>query len=155
MATWWIDESLVLGSSHPSDDDLRRLYSEGVRVIVCLLDESEQPARYDVAEAGRLGYARYCIPVRDFHAPSVAQIEKFLNVAATAAPDAKVLVHCEGGVGRTGTMAAAYWIAKGLSVSDAIAKVRRARPHAVESDEQRAVLEQFEANRLATRARPK
>ena len=147
MATWWIDEPRLLGSSHPSDADLRRLYGEGVRVIVCLLDETEQPAKYDLAEAARLGYARHCIPVRDFHAPSLAQLRQFVNLFATAAPEDKVVVHCEGGTGRTGTMAAAYWISKGLSTSEAIAKVRTMRPHAVETDEQRAVLEQFEANR--------
>jgi atypical dual specificity phosphatase len=147
MATWWIDEPRILGSSHPSNADLRRLYGDGVRVIVCLLDETEQPARYDVAEAARLGYARHCIPVRDFHAPTVAQLGDFVKLVAAAAPDAKILVHCEGGLGRTGTMAAAYWISKGFSASDAIARVRKARPHAVESDEQRAVLQQFEADR--------
>ena len=146
MATWWIDEPRLLGSSHPSDGQLRRLYGEGVRTIVCLLAETE-PARYDVAEAARLGYACHAIPVRDAHAPTAAQLDEFLNLAATAAPDARVLVHCEGGMGRTGTMAAAYWIAKGLSTADAIAKVRTAEPYAVETDRQRRVLEQFEATR--------
>lgn len=149
MATWWIDEPRLLGSSHPSDADLHRLYAEGVRAIVCLLDETEQPPRYDVTEAARLGFARHCIPVRDFHAPSVAQLAQFVNLVAELAPDTKVLVHCEGGTGRTGTMAAAYWIAKGFSTADAIAKVREMRPHAVETDEQRKVLEQFEASRSA------
>jgi protein-tyrosine phosphatase len=46
-------------------------------------------------------------------------------------------------------MAAAYWIAKGLSTANAIAKIRKMRPHAVETDEQRKVLEQFEASRSA------
>lgn len=146
MTTWWIDEPRVLGGSHPSDADLRRLYDEGVRVIVCLLDETEQPAQYDVASAERLGYVRHSIPVRDFCAPSVPQIWQFVNLVAGIPPDAKVLVHCEGGIGRTGTMAAAYWISKGLSAADATTRVRKARPHAIESDEQRAVLEQFETH---------
>ena len=88
--------------------------------------------------------------MKDFHAPSLSQLHEFVErVAPTAAADAKVLVHCEGGYGRTGTMGAAYWIAKGLSASDAIAKIRNARPHAVESPEQRAVLAQFERERSA------
>ena len=148
MSTWWIDEPRVVGSSHPSDADLRRLYGEGVRAIVCLLDETEQPPRYSVSEAAQLGYARFCIPVRDFHAPSLTQLEEFVNVVAKAVPNGKVLVHCEGGTGRTGTMAAAYWIARGLSAADAIARVRVARPHAIETDEQRAVLEEFASKAL-------
>jgi hypothetical protein len=61
------------------------------------------------------------------------------------AREAKTIVHCEGGSGRTGTFAAAYWVAKGLKVSDAIARVREARRHAVETREQEAALRDFAA----------
>jgi protein-tyrosine phosphatase len=62
----------------------------------------------------------------------------------------RTIVHCQGGSGRTGTFAAAYWIARGRSASEAIAIVRRARPGAVETPEQEAVLEDF-AKRRADR----
>jgi protein-tyrosine phosphatase len=58
--------------------------------------------------------------------------------------NAKVLVHCQGGSGRTGTMGAAYWIAKGLSAADAIRKVRQANPDAVETIGQERILDEFE-----------
>ena len=38
MRRWWIDESIVLASSNPSDDDLSALRSEGFCVAVSLLD---------------------------------------------------------------------------------------------------------------------
>jgi atypical dual specificity phosphatase len=52
-------------------------------------------------------------------------------------------VHCQAGIGRTGTMLAAYLIGTGMSAEEAIAIVRRRNPHSVESDDQRTFLEQY------------
>ena len=68
-------------------------------------------AGYDARAIERAGWVRHAIPVRDFHAPSLAQLERFVALVRAAGPCTKVLVHCQGGSGRTGTMAAAYWIA--------------------------------------------
>lgn len=56
----------------------------------------------------------------------------------------KIIMHCQGGFGRTGMMAAAYWVGKGLSAKEAIDKVRQSRPHAVETKEQEESLENLE-----------
>jgi len=151
-ATWWIDQPHLLGSSNPTDDDLVALRSAGFGAIVCLLDESEQSPRYDVASAANLGYTRRCIPVRDFQAPSPDQLDEFVTFVQSLNSETHVLVHCQAGIGRTATMAAAYWIARGLSVADAIARIRRVRPGAVESDAQLQVLQDFAARRSATSA---
>lgn len=45
----------------------------------------------------------------------------------------KVLVHCRGGQGRSGTIAAALLIAGGLAPADAIGEVRLSRPAAIET----------------------
>ena len=55
-----------------------------------------------------------------------------------------ILVHCQGGLGRTGTMGAAYWIWKGLSAEEALARIRQVRPGAVESPDQQASLDALE-----------
>jgi len=112
-------------------------------VLVCLLDEQEQRPRYDVSELSAAGWTRHSVPILDWAAPSIDQLRWFVESTRTVAPDAKVLVHCLGGLGRTGTMAAAYWIARGLGAADAIARVRAARPGAIESPEQRKILEEF------------
>ncbi len=127
MGTWWIDELFLLGTSNPSDDTLERLHREGFGAIICLLDQDEQSPRYDPRRTMSLGYVMHNIPVRDFQPPPLAQLQEFVNLVQYAGPSAKVIVHCEGGTGRTGTMAAAYWIAKGLSPAQAIAKVRTGR----------------------------
>lgn len=143
MATWWIDEPILLGSSNPSDAELESLRLSVFSVLVCLLDLQEQTLQYDVDRGISAGWEWHNIPVRDFKAPSVAQLREFVSLVRMSLPTKRVLVHCQGGSGRTGTAAAAYWIAKGLSVSEAIAKVRERRPHAIETPEQEAVLGEF------------
>jgi atypical dual specificity phosphatase len=146
MDTWWIDEPHLLGSRNPSLEDLTQLRQDGFSVLVSLLDESEQPPRYDVGRATALGFERHNIPVKDFCPPTVEQLDQFVRLLAGLPPGAKTVVHCEGGTGRTGTFAAAYWIAKGLNVCGAIARVRKARPNAVETHKQEAALKDFEAH---------
>jgi protein-tyrosine phosphatase len=47
------------------------------------------------------------------------------------------MIHCVGGLGRSGAVAAGYLKYRGLSTDEAVAEVRRARsPEAIESEEQ-------------------
>lgn len=147
MDTWWIDNPHLLGSRNPTVADLEQLRRDGFGVLISLLKEDEQSPRYDVGRATALGFVRHNIPVEDFSPPTVDQLEQFVRLIAELPSGGKAIVHCEGGTGRTGTFAAAYWVAKGLTVSRAIAHVRKARPHAVETPEQEAVLRDFGARR--------
>jgi atypical dual specificity phosphatase len=140
MDTWWIDEPQLLGSRNPSDSDLERLRRDGFGVLVSLLCEKERAPRYDIARAAALGYVRYNIPVQDFNPPTLDQLEQFVKLVDGLPPGTKMIVHCEGGIGRTGTFAAAYWVAKGMTAAEAIMHVRRARRGAVETQGQEAVL---------------
>jgi atypical dual specificity phosphatase len=144
MSQWWIEESILLGSSNPTERELEVLYPAGFRTIISLLDEDEQSPYYDTKKMEELGFKRYSIPVRDFTAPTLADFNKFLDIASDSLRKGKVLVHCQGGTGRTGTMAAAYWIKKGLSAKNAIAKVRKFRLGAIESPEQEEALHRLE-----------
>ena len=47
-----------------------------------------------------------------------------------------VLVHCRGGLGRAGTIAARLLVELGMEPATAIANVRRVRPGAIETDDQ-------------------
>ncbi len=142
---WWIDEDKLAGGSNPSLEEIERLRRAGFATIVCLLDESEQKPAYDPADAERLGYAWHNIPVFDYHAPTLDQFDEFRRLAEAGLISGKLLVHCWGGTGRTGTMGAAYWIFKGVSADDAVARVRLAKPGAIESPDQRASLDDLAA----------
>ena len=150
MSTWWIDEPILMGSGNPTDRELEQLRSAGFTLVVSLLDETNQQPRYDPERAAKLGLKRENFGVEDFHAPSLAQLSQFVNLVQSEAPEGKTLVHCQGGTGRTGTAAAAYWIAKGVPFGESVARVREARPGAVETEEQLDVLRAFEEQCQAT-----
>ena len=57
--------------------------------------------------------------------------------------DLGVAVHCAAGLGRTGTVLAAWFVTQGLSAQNAIARVRRLRPGSVETEEQERAVEEF------------
>ncbi len=141
---WWIDEDKLAGSPNPSLEEIERLRRAGFATIVCLLHPDDSPPQqpaYDPADAGRLGYAWHNIPVFDYHAPTLDQFDEFRRLVEARLESGKLLVHCWGGSGRTGTMGAAYWVFKGVSAADAVARVRRANPKAIEAPVQRASLD--------------
>lgn len=144
MSTWWIEKGSLLGSGNPTETQLNDLSRQGFKVIISLLDEDEQAPNYDINSENLLEYTRYCIPIKDYNAPSLEQVYNFLERMEFVTADSKVLLHCEGGSGRTGTMGAAYWIAKGMSAKDAIRKVRQANSGAVETESQELVLYMLE-----------
>jgi protein-tyrosine phosphatase len=156
MGPWWIDNPFILGSCNPTTAQLEKLYQEGFRTIISLLNEKQQPPWYDIKRIKAIGFKRYSIPIKDGTAPALAKFKQFIEIVKKASATGKVLVHCQGGSGRTGTVAAAYWIHKGLSAREAIKKVREANPTAVENPKQEKSLLKLELSiRKKKRPNPK
>jgi protein-tyrosine phosphatase len=134
---WWIDKPKLLGSHNPVQSELK---ISDLTTIVSLIDPTEQRLRYDPAVPG----VRWVeIAVRDYDAPSPEKLLRFVKLVKEAS--GTVLVHCQGGNGRTGTFGAAWLMRNGeTSATTAIEKLRETNPHAVETDEQKAVLIRFE-----------
>jgi ADP-ribosylglycohydrolase/protein-tyrosine phosphatase len=124
--TWWIDEPFVKASSNPTDGDLSQLRSQGFSVVISFLDEKKQPARYSKKSAADAGWVAHSIPIAGGGVPSLEQMSEFIAFVNTLPAETRILMHCESGLGRTASMAAAYWIAKGLSADEAIERVRQA-----------------------------
>lgn len=143
MQIWWIEEETVAGGRHPSATELEELSREGFTLIVSLLEEELNPPRYRPEDAERLGMRRVNLPVPDFRAPTLDQVREFIRLVQAEEGSGRVFVHCESGRGRTGTMAAALWMHRGLKPEDAIARVRRVKPEAIETREQEEQLHAF------------
>ncbi len=135
-ATWIVPGQLLL-SAYPTAADLERAHAQGVRVVINL-----HRRHHDPGQMGRLGLTEVHIPVRDFTPPTPPQIDQGV-AAITRAIDAgqAVLVHCAGGKGRSGTLAACYLVSRGMSAADAIAEVRALRPGAIETTRQEKAIE--------------
>ncbi len=156
---WWVIPGALAGMPmpfiHPErrlnmggaltayDDGLPAMYAAGIRAVVCLLDRPSDASVYESA-----GVAFKCLPVPDGRAPTMDQAKEFVRfVDRRLAERQPVAVHCEGGIGRTGTMLAAYLISQGESAESAICRVRAVRKAAVETKGQVRFLEQFAATR--------
>ena len=124
MRRWWIDEATVLAGSNPSDADLSALRAEGFGVAVSLLDTSHQRPNYDAQSAARSGWMLYTIPIdHRAAAPTLVQACEFAALAGAVGKATKSLVFCKDGVARSAFMGAVYWIAKGVPLADAVARV--------------------------------
>jgi atypical dual specificity phosphatase len=116
-----------LGSENPTTAVLKQLRYDGFKVLISLLREDEQAPKYDLAVVKEIGFVRHNIPVKDFNPPTVEQLRDFISIVSDLDPQTKVIIHCQAGIGRTGTFAAAYWMTKGMTVDEAVALVRKVR----------------------------
>ena len=105
-----VDSRLWRGAA-PSSRGYESLAAAGVRTVIDL--RAEDDLDVDEERLHQLGLERVAIPMRDGQTPSPAQIGQFL--AAVEASPGPTFVHCGAGVGRTGTVAAAYLVATGQS----------------------------------------
>lgn len=114
------------------DVDLGVIRQAGTTALVCLLEDHEF-ARYGIGELG--SRAQACglevlrLPIADGGVPRTAQeVDSLLNaMEAHEAKGGRVVIHCRGGLGRTGTIAACYLVRKGMSPAEALATTRRVR----------------------------
>lgn len=134
---WWIDKPKLMGAHNPKQAELK---IEDLSTIVSLIDPTEATLNYNPAIPGVKWIE---IPVRDYQAPSLDNLLKFVRIVEEA--PGTVLVHCQGGCGRTGTFGAAWIMRTGeIWASRAIDLLREENPFAVETEEQKAVLIRFE-----------
>ena len=130
------------GVIHGADYDLMALRSVGVTHLVSLTEEPFNPL-----VAARHGIGCLASPMPDMHPPTVQQALGLCNrIDQLLAADSVVAVHCHAGLGRTGTVLAAYWLwrARGeLSAVRALEDVRRLEPGWVQSEAQVRFLEEF------------
>lgn len=127
-------------------DDLLTLHNAGIGAVVSLLNLPSDESVYREA-----GFSFICLPVPDGGAPTFEQASNFVRfVAVERAKNQAVAVHCEAGLGRTGTMLAAFLIATGKTAAEAIQMIRAVEKSAVETERQIHFLEKYAERIKAT-----
>lgn len=143
----WLLPGQLAGTPWPgvirdTDEDLDALRRVGVTRLVSL---TEVP--FPTASAMRFGMQCASLPVPDMQAPSLAgaaalcrDIDRWLTAGDVVA------LHCKAGLGRTGTLLAAYWLWQGQgqrSAAHGIERIRRLDAAMIQSPAQTAFLAEF------------
>lgn len=143
------------------ETDLRVLKEAelGADILVSLMEEYEYH-RFEIpdifTEDSIGGIEILHFPIKDTRVPLEEQSEKYeemiQNIISHLKEEKNVVVHCRGGLGRTGTVAACVLVALGSHSADsAMEVVRETRRGTIEPGEQEEYVREF-ARRMSSRA---
>ncbi len=131
----WIVQDAVAGMAMPHPEDLPFLREKGIGALLSL---TETPPE------GMDSFATLHVPVPDFEPPPLDDLRRaiaFIRQSIDAGQ--RVAVHCGAGIGRTGTVLAAFLVTEGCGPDEAIQLVRALRPGSVETAEQEEIVRRF------------
>lgn len=143
----WLLPGQLAGTPWPglireTEDDLIALRSVGVTRLVSLTERA-----FPQALAARFGIRCTGLPVSDMQAPTLTQaaalcgdLDRWLQAGEVVA------LHCKAGLGRTGTLLAAYWLWQGngrRTALESIDRVRRLDAAMIQSPSQTTFLSDF------------
>lgn len=142
---YWIVKEELAGSSQPGlygdwDEHISFLRKIGITSIVSL---TEEPLiKESVLEEN---FEFYHLPIRDMDCPMPREAYKVVLYLKEAIEEGKkCLLHCKGGVGRTGMIAACYLVARGFNATDAINQVRTINRAYIQTQIQEQFITHFE-----------
>ncbi len=131
------NESIVFGSARPGYSDrqvnewIKFMQHQNIKCVCCLLSETQLNRYSNLLETYRqsFGIEKVCWAlIKDFHLvnPTTLTHQVLPFLAAAHRRSEKVVVHCSGGVGRTGHILVAWLVAgRGFSSPAAIAAVQK------------------------------
>ena len=123
--------------------DLQHLRDWQPAIVISMTTQAEMVAK-GAGDLGRdlqnMGTRWMHLPIEDFGAPT-PEVEEAWHTAAKAALAAvqgggRVLIHCNGGCGRSGMAVLRLMVEAGEDPDAALARLRAVRPCAVETDAQ-------------------
>ena len=123
-----------------------------VTYILCLAPDEEikkkSPDYHQALIVGEHPFKIYHFPIKNYGVPSVAEIPDLINILGKIQRLLKaeqvVLIHCAGGIGRTGMIAALLLVHLAYTVEEAIRIIKNVGS-SVETDEQKNFLFQVAA----------
>lgn len=132
--------------------DLVPLKGWGASLVVTLMEQHEfallrVPDLDDRVATHGMAWAH--LPIPDQAVPGDAFAAAWPRVRTELLshlkPGGRVVLHCRGGLGRTGLVAAVLLIETGMAAEDAIQTVRSVRPRAIETDGQARFVQRLAA----------
>jgi hypothetical protein len=127
--------------------DVGVIVAWGARLVLTLVEPAELAALrvpHLGDEVRRLGLDWRHLPIADYSVPGEAFETQWethgRDIRALLCSGGDVLVHCKGGLGRAGMMAARLLVELGVAPEQAIREVRRARKGAIETPTQLALV---------------
>ena len=142
---YWLKPGVLGGTPRPGlisdlDQDLEALQRVGVTTLISLTERC-----VDDEDLHRWGFTGHTFFIPDMQAPDIPDaLAQVAFVEQMIKGGEVIAVHCEAGLGRTGTMLAAQLIWEGSSALAALEAVRRIETRWVQSEEQVAFLGVFE-----------
>lgn len=130
--------------------DLEAIRDWGAEVLVSLLEEHEY-VEVGVSDFSRMvpkGILHLKLPIKDMATPDEAWEQQWKKegriIRSVLRRGGKVCIHCMGGLGRTGMVAARLLVEFGVHPERAIKTVREARPGTIQTREQEDYIRSFE-----------
>lgn len=126
----WIEPGVLAASHTPYDlDDLYALHAQGIRAIVSLTEDSlPHVTDIPVGMFDQLDMTYYHVPIPDGFPPDIAEADQIIAfIDQMAAQHRPTLIHCHAGMGRTGTLLHAYYLARGMALEDVKDRVEQRR----------------------------
>ena len=144
----WIEPNILAAGSIPVEEkDIRSLHAENIRAIITLTERPITAFHEITTELlDKLDIYYLHAPIPDQHPPTLEQAQQILlfinNMKLQSRP---VFVHCQAGVGRTGTILHLYFMMQGMTFEEADAIVRAKRVQCILlTDAQVAFLKDFD-----------
>ncbi|MFX1509404.1 MAG: dual specificity protein phosphatase family protein [Promethearchaeota archaeon] len=127
---YWLMNGKLAGSCYPGPCLEWLYHSKGIRAILSLQPLSSQ----DLHKAQQLGFQVKTNPIPDYTAGSLEERTAALRIIDEfQANDMPTLVHCQGGLGRTGMILALYLVLRqGVPPTSAISQIRFLRKGSIE-----------------------
>ncbi len=132
------------------DLDMNAVAAWGGDAVLTLIEDHEfellsVPSLGEAVQAR--GMAWYRFPIRDVDVPTPEAMQHWRTLSPRLHQilerGGRLVIHCRGGLGRAGTVAALMLVERGRPASEAIATVRAARPGAIETAEQECWLRDY------------
>lgn len=150
---WLVPFKIAVMSTPRNGRDIRALSSDNIGIKTVLTLTEEEPLDQAWFNAS---IKNEFLPIRNYYPPSIEQMEIAMRIL-TDKESLPVLIHCGGGKGRAGSIAACYIAACGfgkpnlqsndwqpaMSAQDSISKLRAIRPGSIETEQQEAFISKW------------